>query len=509
MNESKSSSKSFIILSIITIIEKILSFVYQAMIAGMIGANYISDAYFTSAEFFVLIDSTLLSALVIVLLNMYTKKVADFSEKDADDFLNNIVKIVLPLTVIISVCIFFFLYPLSFVIGPGYDAEGRSILNTNIKFMALVPTFLSLTSVSLAILRREKKFLVVGLKSMFLSTSGMVFVLIAHFTSFPKTNTLCFGYVLAYFLYMMTVCFVTRQHKIIGLGIPKWGNDEKALLKMFIPLVVSNGILKVSMMIDKIICSTVGEGAVSCLTYSHTLYYFVEALFITNLSTVLLSDFNELSANGMQEEMAKKISKAISTMLLLIIPITIITLIYRYDIVRIVFMRGTFQESDVQRVGNLIMVYAIGFVPSVISNIYMHVHYAEGQTTITMKYSLISIGANIITSILLSRLIGLLGIAIGTVISIVISVVLYSRSVRKCISEYRGFLSLKKILKLASATAVCVIITFTLHTNIYNPLVSFVLGSCLGMGTFFIVLFIEKEESVKEIVELVMKRMRR
>lgn len=196
-------------------------------------------------------------------------------------------------------------------------------------------------------------------------------------------------------------------------------------------------------------------------------------------------------------------------MLLLIIPITIITLIYRYDIVRIVFMRGTFQESDVQRVGNLIMVYAIGFVPSVISNIYMHVHYAEGQTTITMKYSLISIGANIITSILLSRLIGLLGIAIGTVISIVISVVLYSRSVRKCISEYRGFLSLKKILKLASATAVCVIITFTLHTNIYNPLVSFVLGSCLGMGTFFIVLFIEKEESVKEIVELVMKRMRR
>lgn len=158
MNESKSSSKSFIILSIITIIEKILSFVYQAMIAGMIGANYISDAYFTSAEFFVLIDSTLLSALVIVLLNMYTKKVADFSEKDADDFLNNIVKIVLPLTVIISVCIFFFSYPLSFVIGPGYDAEGRSILNTNIKFMALVPTFLSLTSVSLAILRREKSF---------------------------------------------------------------------------------------------------------------------------------------------------------------------------------------------------------------------------------------------------------------------------------------------------------------------------------------------------------------
>lgn len=509
MSKNKSTSKSFIILSVITIVEKLLSFIYQSMIAGMIGANITSDAYFTATEFFVLIDSTLLSALVIVLLNMYTKKVADSGERIADDFLKNIVRIVFPITVAISVLIFLFSYPLSYVIGPGYSTEGRAILNTDIKYMALVPTFLSIISVCLAVLRREKNFLIVGLKSLFLSTSGMIFVLFAHFTSFPKTNMLCFGYVLAYFLYMVTVCFVTRRHKLFSLGMPKWSSDEKALVKMLIPLVVSNGILKISMMIDKIICSTVGEGAVSCLTYSHTLYYFVEALFITNLSTVLLSDFNELSANGKKEEIANKISKAISMMIFLLIPITIITVIYRYDIVRIVFMRGTFKESDVQRVGNLIMIYAIGFVPSVISNIYMHVHYAEGKTSVTMKLSLISIGTNIIISVLLSQLIGLQGIAIGTVTSIVIAVVLYSRSVRKCISEYRGFLSFKKILKLASASAVCVIITLTLQAKIYTPLVSFVLGSCLGMGAFFLVLLIEKEESVNEIVELAMKRVRR
>ncbi len=509
MSKSKSTSKSFIILSAITIIEKVLSFVYQAMIAGMIGANVTSDAYFTSAEFFVLIDSTLLNALVIVLLNMYTKKVADSGERIADSFLTNIVRIVFPLTVAISVLIFLFSYPLSYVIGPGYSAEGRSILNTDIKYMALVPTFLSVISVCLAILRREKNFFVVGLKSMFLSTSGMIFVLIAHFTSFPKTNTLCFGYVLAYFLYMVTVCFVTRRHKLFSPGMPKLGSDEKALVKMLIPLVVSNGILKISMMIDKIICSTVGEGAVSCLTYSHTLYYFVEALFITNLSTVLLSDFNEFSANGMKEQIANKISKSISMMILLLIPITIITVIYRYDIVRIVFMRGTFTESDVQHVGNLIMVYAIGFVPSVISNIYMYVHYAEGKTSVTMKFSLISIGTNIITSILLSHFIGLPGIAVGTVVSILISVILYSVSVRKCIPEYHGFLNLNKTLKLISATLVCVILVLLTHRYIKMSFLSFLVGTCLGMGGFIIALLIEKEKSIEEIANLVMRKVKR
>ncbi len=508
LRKSKSTSKSFAILSIITIIEKVLSFVYQAMIAGMIGANSTSDAYFTAAEFFVLIDSTLLSALVIVLLNMYTNKIADLSEKEADLFLVNIVRIVFPITVVLSVAIFIFSYPLSYLIGPGYTAEGRTILNSDIKYMALVPTFLSITSVGLAILRREKNFLVVGLKSMFLSTSGMIFVLIAHFTSFPKTNILCFGYVLAYFLYMVTVCFVTRKHRLLSPGLPQWSVDEKRLIKMLIPLVISNGILKVSMMIDKIICSTVGEGAVSCLTYSHTLYYFVEALFITNLSTVLLSDFNELSANGMRNEMANKISKAISMMILLLIPITIITVIYRYEIVRLVFMRGTFLESDVLRVGNLIMIYSIGFVPSVISNIYMNVHYAKGKTSITMKISLISIGINIATSIILSHFIGLLGIAVGTVISIVISVILYSSSIQKFIPEYRGFITTKKIFKLLGASIICVFCTLLVHSSIKNYIISFITGCGVGCISFLAMLLLEKEDDVKGIIDFVLGKIR-
>lgn len=478
------------------------------MIAGVIGANSTSDAYFTAAEFFVLIDSTLLNALVIVLLNMYTKRCTNFGESVAEEFLANSFKIVFPITIFISTCVFFLSTPLSYIIGPGYNTEGRTILDLNIKYMALVPIFLSITSVCLVILRYEKSFFVVGLKSLFLSISGMFFVLVAHFTSFSKTNTLCFGYVLAHFLYMMTVCIVTRRHKVIRFGIPKWDNDGNKLLKMLIPLIISNGISKVSMMIDKIVCSTVGEGAVSCLTYSHTLYFFIEALFITNLSTILLSDFNELSAAAFKNKLAKKLSKTISTMILLLIPITIITVIYRYDIVRIVFMRGNFQESNVNRVGNLIMIYAIGFVPSVISNIYMNVHYAEGKTSLTMKFSLLSIGTNIFISILLSKYVGLIGIAFGTIISIVISAGLYSVSVRKYIPEYHGFLTKIKFIKIAFATLVCILITFWIHFIIHNAFLSFILGSITGMCSFTLVLLILKYEEASQICDIILNKLK-
>ncbi len=479
------------------------------MIAGMIGANSISDAYFTATEFFVLIDSTLLNALVIVLLNNYTKKISESSIDAADDFLTNIIRIVFPITVVLSLAIFLLSYPLTYIIGPGYDAEGRRILTFNIKFMAVVPVFLAITSVCLAVLRREKKFFIVGLKSLFISVSGMTFVLIAHFTSFPKTNTLCFGYVLAYFIYMVTACATTKQHHIFRPGLPKWGENETKLFKMLIPLVVSNGILKVSMMIDKIICSTVGEGAVSCLTYSHTLYYFIEALFVTNLSTVLLSDFNELSANGLKNQMAEKILKAISIMTILLIPITIITIICRYDIVQLVFMRGSFQESDVQRVGDLIMIYSIGFVPSVISNIYMQVHYAEGKTAVTMRNSLISIGINIITSITLSHIIGLKGIAIGTVFSIVVSVLLYKITLKKIVSEYSGFMNFLKFVKFFVASLICIIVSYFTHMAISNVFASFIVTSVLGLLSFISILLLLKDNESVACAKLIQSRMKR
>lgn len=508
MSKSNSTSKSFIILSIITIVEKVLSFVYQAMIAGMIGANSISDAYFTSAEFYTLIDSTLLSALVIVLLNTYTKQTAESGIKKAESFLTNILRIVLPITLLLAGVLFVFAYPLSFIIGPGYNDEGREILAKNLKFMSIVPVFLSLTSICLAVLRQEKKFLIVGLKSLYLSTSGIIFVLIAHFTAFPKTNILCLGYILAYFLYMTTVCISVNDHHIIKFGFPTFGIKEKALFKMLIPLVISNGILKVSMMIDKIICSTVGEGAVSCLTYSHTLYYFVEALFVTNLSTILLSDFNELSSKGLKKEIAQKMSRTLSIMTLALMPITIITIIYRYDIVEIVFMRGTFMESDVFRVGNLIMIYSIGFVPSVISNIYMQVYYAEGKTNITMKYSLISIGINITASVLLSQFIGLNGIAIGTVVSVMLSIVLYKRRMHEYVTEYIGFIDLHKLYKLLLASITTVAITYLIHTFAENTLLSFLLAAIIGVSTFISIMVATKDEISLSVVGLLLKKLK-
>jgi len=201
-------------------------------------------------------------------------------------------------------------------------------------------------------------------------------------------------------------------------------------------------------------------------------------------------------------------SRTLSIMTLALMPITIITIIYRYDIVEIVFMRGTFMESDVFRVGNLIMIYSIGFVPSVISNIYMQVYYAEGKTNITMKYSLISIGINITASVLLSQFIGLNGIAIGTVVSVMLSIVLYKRRMHEYVTEYIGFIDLHKLYKLLLASITTVAITYLIHTFAENTLLSFLLAAIIGVSTFISIMVATKDEISLSVVGLLLKKLK-
>lgn len=503
-NLSKASTaKSFVILASITIIEKILSFIYQALTAGLIGANSITDAYFSASEFFTAMDSTLLNAMVIALLGTYTSIVVEKSDEQADKFLINIIKIVIPFIFIISFLIFTFSNAISYIIAPGFESNEREILIRDIKLMSFVMVITSLTDIFLVILRYKKNFFIVGLKSLFISVSGITFVLISHFTKLYVDNILSIGYIVAYVSYCVIVTFSVKGFRFIKFGIPKWTDVEKNTLKNFIPLIISNGIVSVSLLIDRILCSTLGEGSVSFLTYSQTLYNFVASVFIINLSTILLSDFNELISLNKFEEAYLKLKKSVNIMVILLIPISIIAIIYHNEIVKIVFERGNFIQSDVQKVGKLLMIYSISFVPSVISNIYMQVHYAAGKINTSMKYSVYSILSNIILSVILVHAIGIGGVAAGTTISNFISMSLYSKSINSIlpVKEFKIFSIKDTVYKFVISGIICCCFVYCICKLINNPYISFVFAVFLGLTSYFSSLAILKEPHIINYVE--------
>ena len=509
MHKEKSTIHSFSLLAGITIFEKIIAFVFEAIIAAIIGTNIITDGYFTSAELFTLIDAAFLSAITVVALNRYSYHVNNEGEGKGFEFLSNLQSFYLPLMVLLSIVIFFVAEPLSFVVAPGYEDNARAVVVRCIKVMSVIPSIVCITSIGLAVLRQKKRFEITALKSLFISVVGIISVLVFGRGELKNADLLSVAYVISIVLYCTLVSISVRKYGIIRLHKPSLTPELKYTLTMLLPLMVSYGIGRLALMVDKIIASTLTVGSVSGLTYAHSLYKVVAAIFVTNLCTIILTDFNNLCARNETEKVEKTMRRTISTMTLLLLPITIVTVFNANQIVKIVYERGKFSSDATALVGGVLLFYALNFVPVMIQGIYNQALYAFGDTLKPMIIAVFSVVVNLGTSIPLTMIIGLPGVAIGTVISTIGSVIFGRVVLRKYLSEYKGCYSIIFLRKVAFSCIVCVAAVFLVSRAIHMALISFVVSTIVSFGSFFTCLIVLKEEITISYIKTFLSRVKK
>ena len=78
----------------------------------------------------------------------------------------------------LTVLIFVFARPLSFVVAPGYSEEARQVVVRCIHVMSVIPSIVCVTTIGLAVLRQKKDFGITALKSLFISVVGIASVII-------------------------------------------------------------------------------------------------------------------------------------------------------------------------------------------------------------------------------------------------------------------------------------------------------------------------------------------
>jgi len=496
-HKANSVSQSFILLVGTTTITKLLAFVYQAVIAAKMGANIVTDSYFSATEFYTFITATIFETLVIVLISRYAAIQAAQDEKSALRMLSNVMSIVVPIMLVLGVCLLLGSNIIAVILAPGFTLEQRVVLARCIRLLAITPVIYAVFTIYQAILRQHKQFVMISLESFFISSVGIVCVLLFSGSS-DNADAITIGYDISMMLYCLVLFLGARRYGTVKFQRPKISDDIKIISRGLVPLMISTGITKIALMIDKVLASTQGTGVISCLTYAQMLYYFVITIFIKNMCTVLLTDFVTLCTQKKLEQMGEKIRKAVSMLTFLLIPTTILTVVFAGEIVSIVFARGNFRGQNVQTTAELLGIYAISFIPAMIQNIYTHVHYAFDDTVAAMRNGIIAIGINIGVSMGLALIIGVNGVAAGTVISAIISAVFFKQSLRRHLPDYRLFQERKAVARLGLGTVVCLAVSLAVKLNfIADDIVVFGAAAILSFAAFFLILLLLKEPLIK------------
>lgn len=420
--------------SIITFLIKLLGLAKQSVIASVCGATQETDAFFIATGILTQLCAVFFSSITISLLTIHTNVLINDGREESNRLLNGVIRVFIPISLLISF-VFWAGAPLAArFFAPAYKAEQLVLLTRYIRIMASAFVFWCYSCIINVILETDKRFLPSKGQSFFQN----LFLILAAVLLYPKygMTALVYGFLLSGIAQCILVTWCARKSFHILFSRIDAKKDIFNLLRLSIPLILGNAIYEINDIVDKQISTGLGDGNVSYLNYGGTLNEIVTGIIVSSITIVLFSHFATWIAKDDRQKVEQSLTKAIEYLTILILPVMIMCIISGDIIVSILYGRGSFQQDDILSTYGVVIGYALGFVFQAARANLVRVYYAFQDTKTPMVNGMIAVAINITMSIILSKVIGVSGIAVATSIAMLVATVLLSGKVKQYLPNF-------------------------------------------------------------------------
>lgn len=487
---------------------KLIGFLKQAVIAYYFGANAATDSYFIAYGFVMGISEAIVKSVSVSIVSVYSFCLVNKGRAAANRLVSGILEAILPLSLLIVGLLCIFAPILSRMIAPAYGPEESRLLQKYLYALAPMMIFCMLELIFGAILDASKSFFVPRLQSLIYS---IIVILSCIFLShWLEVRALIAAQYISSVIFSAMLIFTVKKYCRFSLVPLSQVPELRQIVLTALPLFLGNGVLQINQIVDKAITASLGAGAASALTYCHTLEQFVTNIMVVNIGNILFAHFAENVAKKELDTVASTLKQAINSILCVLIPISVITIVCAKDIVSIVYYRGSFTYDAVKLTAAALLGYALSFPVVGVRDLTIKSLYAFGDTKRPMLASIVSIICNIGLSILLARYIGILGISVATSISAVVGMLVNVRSFRRHLPEYSYKPHILTALK--ALPAALALLGVALLIQKFVPLSSlprFLLICFAGMAVYFVLLRFAGIPELDRAVEMLRHRLKR
>lgn len=502
MSKKNSLLYSIFTISLISLISKLIGFIREAIVAAYFGTSINMDMFFLANGVIGGAITAIASAIGVAFLPLFLEKKAKKGLAQALKMTNTICLNILVICAVVVSIIFMTSKYIANIIGMEYSYGQITILVKYIRIISITSFFSVIVYLMMSILNGEKKYGITELTGMLYSIVTIIGVVISHKSVDVLAYTLLVSIVIqAFILYVV----VYKKQEKIKSRINLRDKNFKRLYIVLFPVVLGNTTLYINQVIDKLIASNLEEGAISALSYSGTLYSFINVLLVASLVTVFFTEFSKCKIEENIEQVKVVWKKGIVILLLMLIPISIICIFFSNEIVTLVLKRGKFNEESVILTASALAFYTIGAPFYGVRNLTIRVFYAFNDTKIPMINGIISAVANILLSIVLANILGIKGITLATSISAIISSILMVRSLKKIVGKIEFGGMWKTIFKIIIATIISVIgvVIFKYTFKEINYLMTLIGGTLVCILVYLLTLMFLKCKELQEAIAII------
>lgn len=407
-NQSGQMVKWAGIIAVITAASKVFGFARESAVAYVFGTGMEADSYYFVTGILVTLFSMFHQSIVNAFLPVYggLRK-----RGDSLTFVNTFLMLLLVTLMVLTLILLIFTTEIVNLLTT-FEGEGFLLTVRLMQIMGPSIIVMGLSGLATGFLHAHHSFLapsLIGFPHSIIIIIGSLIISKNYGIHSLAVITL-FGY-LSQFIIQLP--WVFRNGYSIKTGIDMRHKGLREMSTILPPLLIAGSIGEIKGLIDRAFATTV-SGGVSTLNYAARIRALPLGLLILPLITVLYPALVDLSATNDADRFKLIISKGISVITFLTLPIAVGTIVLGQPIVRLLFERGAFSASSTTVTTNVLTFYALGIYAEALQQLLTRSFFAVKNTRIPMKIGLITIILNIVMNYFLLNIMGVSGLALST-----------------------------------------------------------------------------------------------
>ena len=423
----------------VIILSKVFGLVRDVITAGYYGTGIENDAYASAYTLFYLPVLLFNSCITATLVPLFVQEREQHSLAESNRFASNALNLFCLAALVIAAVMYAFAGPIVNLIYQ-FDAAGMALTVKMTRIMMLGLVFNIMSIVFSSLLNAMERFMAAQLTGFPLSVAVIASVML--FSEKLGVEAIAWGVFAASILQaLVQIPFMLGWFKYSPVIDLKDKRFHK-LLVLAGPAVLSMGVSEINHLVDRSLASGLAAGSISAMNYAYKLITFLLGVLMVPLTTIMFSRMSKQAAAKNREGVLGSLRQSILLISLVALPIVAIAMILSNDVVKMIYMRGSFGMESVLLTGSVLVFYLIG-VPSFGMRDFLNRTFHSVQDTKTpFRVACLVVVMNIILNIILRRLMGARGLALATSISSYIGTAAMFILLRR----HMGHIGLKKIL---------------------------------------------------------------
>ncbi len=431
MSERADSSRAAGLVTLGILASRLIGFVRQRFLAHYLGTSAAADA--VAAAFRIgnltqnlLGEGTLSAAFIPVYVKLRLA-----GDGAASRFARACLGVLIPAAVILTAAGILFAPALAGALAPGFDQERAALVVELVRVLFPMTALLVIGAWALGVLTSHRRFLLPYAAPVLWSATQIVALVVAgtalRLDRDAIAEAVAWGALAGAGLQVAVMLVPVRR--LLGGIAPIFDRQTEGVAEAMrnVPgALIGRGVIQLSGLVDTLLASFLGAGAVATLGYAQTIYLLPMAVLGTGEAAAALPDL-AARAGGDGEARASirgALGRSLTRVLTLGLPAAAVFAALSVEVTTLLFRGGSFGASSTTDVAHVLAFYAIGLPANAASRVVSASSFALGDTSSPARFAIVRVAISTAIAIAAMGSIGVAGIVLGAAIAAWVELVL-------------------------------------------------------------------------------------